>query len=66
MRIDLTPAGIVLASGDASETVSLADAPDLVEALLRRGDWVTARSVAAAWLGGLANKYGHENVTLGP
>lgn len=66
MRITLGPAGIVLAVGDASETVLLSDAPDLVEALLRRGNWVVARSVAAAWLVGLAAQYGHENVTLGP
>lgn len=48
------------------DRIDVADAPDLVAALLRRGAIEAARTVNAAWFVCLAQAAGHDNITLGP
>ena len=66
-RIEHRGDGLLLSTTDGHETVvDFSDAPDLVTALLKRGDFVAARTVAAVWFVGLANAAGFDNVTAGP
>jgi hypothetical protein len=49
-----------------SKDPEVPDCPMIVEALMKRGDFESARNLANAWYVGLAHLHGYWHVTLGP